>query len=135
MQVKADVGAVGDEDALASVGQTLLLQGGQFLEEAGDMHDGAGADQVDALGGDEARGEDVEVVGDVFVDDGVAGVCLGKSRLTPAWISFAYRWWHELTVTTSGTSAESSLLRQHVCNLPLSYISSASFLHFPCKPH
>lgn len=84
MKVKADVGAVGDEDALAGGGQTLLLQGGQFLEEAGDMHDGAGADQVDALGGDEAGGEDVEVVGDVFVDDGVAGVCSGKLRSTPA---------------------------------------------------
>lgn len=78
MQVKADVGAVRDEDALASGGQTLLLQGGQFLEEAGDMHDGTGADQVDALGGHEAGGEDVEVIGDVVVDDGVAGVCEGK---------------------------------------------------------
>jgi len=50
VQVKADVSAVRDEDALASGGETLLLQGSQFLEEAGDVHDGAGADQVDALG-------------------------------------------------------------------------------------
>lgn len=40
---------------------------------------------------------------------------------------------NRLTVTTSGTSAKSSLLRQHVCNLPLSYSSSASFLQSPSK--
>lgn len=91
VQVKADVGAVRDEDALAGAGQTLLLQGGQFLEEAGNVHDGAGADQINALGGDKAGREDMEVVGDVFVDDSVTGVCPGKPRLIPVWISFAYR--------------------------------------------
>lgn len=91
VQLEADVGAVRDEDALAGAGQTLLLQGGQFLEEAGNVHDGAGADQINALGGDKAGREDMEVVGDVFVDDSVTGVCPGKPRLIPVWISFAYR--------------------------------------------
>lgn len=75
MQLEADVGAVGDENALVSGGQALFLEGGQFFEEAGDVHDGASTDEIDAFGGDEARGEDVKVVGYVVVDDGVAGVC------------------------------------------------------------
>lgn len=75
MQLEANVGAVGDENTLVGGGQALFLEGGQFLEEAGDVHDGSGADEVDTFGGDEARREDMEVVGYVVVDDGVAGIC------------------------------------------------------------
>lgn len=39
--------AVRNEDALASGGQTLGLDLSEFLEEAGDVDDSAGADQVD----------------------------------------------------------------------------------------
>lgn len=47
VEIEADVRAVRDEDALASGGQTLGLDLSEFLEEAGDVDDGAGADQVD----------------------------------------------------------------------------------------
>lgn len=47
VQIEADVRAVGDEDALAGGDQTLGLEMGEFLKEAGDVNDGAGADQVD----------------------------------------------------------------------------------------
>lgn len=47
VQIKADVRAVGDEDALAGGVETLGLELGQFLEETWDVDDGAGADQVD----------------------------------------------------------------------------------------
>lgn len=80
VQVEADVRAVGDEDALAGGSQTLFLQCGQLLEEARDVDDGASADEVDAGRGDETRGEDVEVVGHVVVDDGVAGIFDMKKR-------------------------------------------------------
>lgn len=64
------------EDALASSRQTLLLQRSQFLEEAGNVHDGTGANQIDAFRGDEARRQDVEVVGHVVVHDRVSGIFL-----------------------------------------------------------
>lgn len=75
MQIEADVGTVRDEDAAVDVGETLVCEGAEFLEEAGNVDDGAGADQVDAFRRDEAGGEDVEVVCHGVVDDGVAGVC------------------------------------------------------------
>ena len=74
VQVEADVGAIGDEDALGGALKALLLQGSQLLEEARDVDDGTGADEVHARGRDEAGGEDVEVVGFVAVDDGVTGI-------------------------------------------------------------
>lgn len=82
VQLEADVGTVRDEDALSGGGQTLFFQGGQFLEEAGDVHNGSGADKVDTFGGDKARGEDVEVVGHIVVDNRVASVCRGKEKST-----------------------------------------------------
>lgn len=47
VQIEADVGAVGDEDARAGGGETLGLELGQLLEEARDVDHGTGADQVD----------------------------------------------------------------------------------------
>lgn len=79
MQVEADVRAVGDEDALAGGAETLGLELGQFLEETRDVDDGAGTDQVDTFGRDQAGGQDVEVVGDVVVDDCVAGVWIERA--------------------------------------------------------
>ena len=82
MQLEADVSAIRDEDTLSGGSQTLFFQGGQFLEEAGDVHDGSGADKVDTFGGDKARREDVEVVGHIVVDNRVASVCRGKEKST-----------------------------------------------------
>lgn len=76
VEVKADVRTVRDKDALGSALQALGLDGGQLLEEAGDVEDGAGTDEVDAFGGNQTGGQDVEVVGDVLVDNGVAGICI-----------------------------------------------------------
>jgi hypothetical protein len=68
--------AVRDEDALGGALQALGFDSGQFFEEAGDVKDGTGADQVDTFGRDEAGGKDMEVVGDVLVNNGVAGICI-----------------------------------------------------------
>lgn len=74
MQIKADVRAVGDENALAGSAETLGLELGQLLEKTGHVEDGTGANQVDTRRRDETRGQDVEIVGDVLVDDGVTGI-------------------------------------------------------------
>lgn len=79
MQVEADVRAVRDENALAGCAETLGLELGQFLEETRDVDNGTGADQVDTFRRDEAGGQDVEVVGDVVVDDCVAGVWIERA--------------------------------------------------------
>ena len=76
------MGAVRDEDTLSGGSQTLFFQGSQFLEEAGDVHDGSGADKVDTFGGDKAGGKDVEVVSHVLVDNCVACVCRGEEKGT-----------------------------------------------------
>lgn len=73
VHVEDDMGAVADVDAGVG-GQALCVEGGELVEEAGHMHDAAAADEVDAGRVDEARGQDVEVVGDAVDDDGVAGV-------------------------------------------------------------
>jgi hypothetical protein len=75
VEIEADVRAVRDEDALGGALQTLSLNSSELLEEAGDVEDGAGTDQVDTFRRDQSGGQDVEVVGDVLVDDGVAGIC------------------------------------------------------------
>lgn len=74
VQVEADVGTVRDEDTLSSALQTLLLEGAQLLEEAGDVEDGSRADQVDTRGGDQAGGQDVEVVSLRAVNDGMTRI-------------------------------------------------------------
>ena len=79
MQIKADVRAVRDEDPLTRVRQALGFQRRQFFEETRDVDDCARTDEVDAARRDQARGQDVEVVGDGVVDDGVAGVCICQS--------------------------------------------------------
>jgi hypothetical protein len=74
VEVETDVCAVRDEDALCGALQALGLDIRQFLEETGDVEDGAGANQVDTFWRDETGGKDVEVVGDIVVDNGVAGI-------------------------------------------------------------
>lgn len=82
MEIKADVRAVGDEDALGGALEALGLNSGKFLEETGDVEDGTGTDQVDTFRRDQTGGQDVEVVGNIIVDDGVAGICsIEKERL------------------------------------------------------
>jgi hypothetical protein len=100
VQVEADMRAVGDENALAGILQPLLFQRGQLLEEAGDVHDSSSTDEVNAGRRDQSRGKNMEVVSDVVMDDGVARI-----------------------VAASSTTAERSLLRKHICDLPLSFIT------------
>jgi hypothetical protein len=78
VQIEADMRAVGDENALAGILQPLLFQRDQLLEEAGHVHDSSGTDEVDACRRDQPRREDVEVVSDVVMDDGVARIWGGK---------------------------------------------------------
>lgn len=44
------------------------------------MDDGTGANQVDTFGRDEAGRQDVEVVGDIVVDDCVAGIWIERGN-------------------------------------------------------
>jgi hypothetical protein len=139
VQVEADMRAVGDENALAGILQPLLFQRGQLLEEAGDVHDSSSTDEVNAGRRDQSRGKNMEVVSDVVMDDGVARIWRRKEKElgleTP-------RGGMILTVAASSTTAERSLLRKHICDLPLSYptptsismpsISSATMF---IKPH
>jgi hypothetical protein len=60
VQLQVDLGAVADEQVLARVGQALLLERGEFLEESLDVEDDARANQVGAVRVDEARGQEVE---------------------------------------------------------------------------
>lgn len=73
VQVENDMGAVADEDALARV-EAVLLKSVELLEERGDVDDASGANEIDALGVDQAGGQDVEVVGDTIGNDGVASI-------------------------------------------------------------
>ena len=73
VQVEDDMGAVRYEDAVGSV-KAVGLQSAELLEEGRDVHHAAGADQVDASWVDQARRQDVEVVGFAVGDDGVACV-------------------------------------------------------------
>lgn len=67
--------AVRNENPLARVLETFRFEGGELLEETGDVDDGSGADEVNAGRGNQSGGEDMEVVGGGVVDDCVAGIC------------------------------------------------------------
>ena len=56
MEVEVDLTAVLDEDTVVHVFQALFLQLGKFLEEARNVEDNSGADQVHAVRVDEAGG-------------------------------------------------------------------------------
>lgn len=73
VHIEDNVCPVGDVYPVRGV-QAVLVQRLQFLEEAGDVDNAAAADDVDAVGVHETRGEDVEVVCDSIGDDGVSGV-------------------------------------------------------------
>lgn len=60
VELEVDLGPVADEDVLARMCKTLFLEGGEFFEEGLDVEDHAGADQVGAVGVDEARWQQVE---------------------------------------------------------------------------
>lgn len=74
VKIEADVCAVGDENALTHILEALLLQRGQFLEEAGNVDDRAGANEIDTGRGNETRRKDVEIVGHRVMNNGVAGI-------------------------------------------------------------
>ena len=73
VHIEDNVCPVGDVNPVRGV-QAVLVQRLQFLKEAGDVDNAAAADDVDAVGVHETRGEDVEVVCDSIGDDGVSGV-------------------------------------------------------------
>jgi hypothetical protein len=52
----------------------------ELLEEAGDVENSAGADEVNTFGRNEAGGQNVEVVGYVLVNDSVTGVYSLKNK-------------------------------------------------------
>lgn len=66
--------AVGDENALASTLETLLLKRSQLLEEAGNVNNGTSTDKVDTRRGDQARGKNVEIIGLVTMDNSMARI-------------------------------------------------------------
>ena len=74
MKVEVNVAAVGDEDTVVDVGEALLLELAELTEEAGDVEDDRGTDEVHAVGVDETRGEKVEVVLDAISDCGTAAM-------------------------------------------------------------
>lgn len=100
LHIKADMCAIRDEDALLDTVQALHAQRFQLREERRDMHDAAGANQVLAVGIDQAGREDVEVVGDAVGDNGVAGI-----------------------VATGGATAECALLREDVDELAFAFVT------------
>lgn len=80
MQIEADMRPVGDEDAFPTACETLCLELVKLFEKGWDMDDTAGANEVNFAGRvDEARGEDVEVIGDVANYDRVPGVVTAGS--------------------------------------------------------
>ncbi len=68
MEVEVDLAAVRDEDSVVDIGQALLLEFGELLEEAGDVEDDTGTNQVHAIRVDEAGREKVEAVRDAIRD-------------------------------------------------------------------
>lgn len=68
VKVEVDVAAVGDEDTVVDIGEALRLELAELAEEAGDVEDNRGTDQVHAVGVDETGGEKVEVVLDAIGD-------------------------------------------------------------------
>lgn len=54
-----DVATIGHQEALADVLQALGLEIGHLLEEGGDVNDGTGSDEADALLVQETRGKKV----------------------------------------------------------------------------
>lgn len=74
VEVEVDVASVGDEDALVDILQALLLDRLELREERRHVDDNARADQVEAVGIHEARGQEVEIVADTVRVDGVAGI-------------------------------------------------------------
>jgi hypothetical protein len=75
VKVEADVRTVRDKDALSGTLQSLGLDSGEFLEETRDVEHGTGTNEVDTFRRDQTGGKDVEVVGDILVNDRVTGIC------------------------------------------------------------
>jgi hypothetical protein len=99
VHVEHDMRAVGDVDAALGL-EPMLLQRLELLEEARHVDDAAAADDVDAVGVDEARGQDVEVVRDAVGDNGVARV-----------------------VTALGTAADLRFVCEDVGELALAFVA------------
>lgn len=68
VKVEVNVAAIGDEDTVVDIGEALLLELAELAEEAGDVEDDRGTDEVHAVGVDETGGEKVEVILDAIGD-------------------------------------------------------------------
>jgi hypothetical protein len=99
VDIEDDMRAV--RDVYAALGlEPMLLEGLELLEEARHVDDAAAANDVDAVGVDEARGQDVEVVGDAVGDNSVARV-----------------------VTALGAAADLRLVGEDVGELALAFVA------------
>jgi len=85
VKVEVDLATVGNEDPIVDIGKALLFEFGELLEEARDMEDDAGADQVLAVGVDESGGEEVEAVRDA-IGDCLEGCRMSALYLTRPWL-------------------------------------------------
>lgn len=75
MQVEANMRSIRHEDALSAACKALCFELLELLEEGRNVYNAAGADEVDLAGRiDEPGREDVEIVGDVANNDGVARI-------------------------------------------------------------
>ena len=105
MHIEHDVGPIRDVDPALRV-QTLLIQLLQLVEERRHMDDASATDDVYTVRVHESRGQDVEVVGDVAHDDGVARV-----------------------VATLGTAAQLRLVSEDVGELAFSLVAPLGAEH------
>ena len=80
VKVEVDVATVGNEDTVVDIGETLLLELAELTEEAGDVEDDGGTDEVHAVGVDETRGKKMEVILDAIGDCGTAAMSVFWGR-------------------------------------------------------
>lgn len=117
VQIEADVGPVGNENTASDILQSLLFKRRQFLEEAGNVDHGAGADEVDAFRRYEAGRKNVEVICHGIVNNCMAGIYL-FIRVELADIhQVKTEDLEKLTVSAGRTATEYRILRQVVGNL------------------
>ena len=71
MEVKVDVAAITDKNAVLGL-DAVLLESVDFVEEVGNVNNAAGANEVDATLGENARGQNVDIESGSVFHNGVA---------------------------------------------------------------
>lgn len=99
MDVEDDMGPIGDVNSSIGI-EPMLLQRLEFFKEAGHVDDAAATDDIDAIGVDEAAGQNVEIVSDAVCDNGMA--CI---------------------VTALGTAADLRLMGEDIGELALAFVT------------